>query len=340
MPPAIAIACQGGGSHAAFTAGVLAGLFAPAHRDRFRLLALSGTSGGAVCAALAWAGLLADGPAEAARRLEGFWTELAATSPLDIWVNAWVQVTLALPVTAQASPYAYSPAAEPRLRALLARWLRPDELPAGLEARRQPFLRLGVADVPRGGGAVFDGERFAIDDVIASAAVPPLFRAVPTRDGLWWDGLYGHNPPVSALLDLPGEKPAEIWVIRLNPTRLATEPRSIPEIDDRRNEMAGNLPLDQELAQVGLVNKLLAAAPTLGTHFGYHPITVRQVELDLPGLDYPSKLDRSAALLRRLQEAGRAAAGRFFDAASILVPPNGPAPAGAPVPLTADDAPA
>jgi hypothetical protein len=43
----VAIACQGGGSHAAFTAGVLGELLAT-HRDRCDLRALSGTSGGAV----------------------------------------------------------------------------------------------------------------------------------------------------------------------------------------------------------------------------------------------------------------------------------------------------
>ena len=52
--PKVAIACQGGGSHAAFAAGVLVQLLSSAQRERFRLVALSGTSGGAVCAALAW----------------------------------------------------------------------------------------------------------------------------------------------------------------------------------------------------------------------------------------------------------------------------------------------
>jgi NTE family protein len=50
--PKVAIACQGGGSHAAFAAGVLRALLAPQFRDRYQLLALSGTSGGAMCAAL------------------------------------------------------------------------------------------------------------------------------------------------------------------------------------------------------------------------------------------------------------------------------------------------
>ncbi len=323
MPgPRIAIACQGGGTHAAFTAGVLAALLAPPHRGRFELAALSGTSGGAVCAALAWSGLVTRGADEAIARLEGFWSELAATEPLDALLNGWFQFALMLPVTVGANPYAYSPAAEPRLRALLERWLQLDDLPEDPSARSQPSLRIGAAEVLQGGGGVFEGESFRLEDVIASSAVPPLFRAVANRGGIWWDGLYAHNPPVAALLDLP-RRPEEIWVIRLNPVTRAEEPRTTEEIEDRRNELAGNLPLDQEIAGVRLVNRLLAAEPGRGARVGYVPVTVREVALGLPALPYRSKLDRSPAHLRRLREAGWEAAERFFDEASITVRPGG-----------------
>lgn len=54
----IAIACQGGGSHAAFTAGVLPALLAAQTERRYRIIGLSGTSGGALCALVAWYGML------------------------------------------------------------------------------------------------------------------------------------------------------------------------------------------------------------------------------------------------------------------------------------------
>ena len=54
----IAIACQGGGSQTAFTAGVLKALFDNnIHHDK-QIVGLTGTSGGALNAALAWYGLL------------------------------------------------------------------------------------------------------------------------------------------------------------------------------------------------------------------------------------------------------------------------------------------
>lgn len=316
-PPLVAIACQGGGSHAAFTAGVLAELLSTAHRHRYRLLGLSGTSGGAVCATLAWSGLWAAGPEEAIRRLRGFWRELAASNPVEAWLNAWTQILLSLPVSVQASPYAYSPAAEPRLRELLDAWVT--DLPA--TRMKAPWLRLGVADVLHGGGASLDGEsdEFSISDVVASAAVPPLFRAVATRGGLWWDGLYAHNPPIGALLDLP-EKPDELWVVRLNPKARKAEPKTAEAIEDRRNEMAGNLPLDQELDTIDRINRMLDLAPELAEKTGKRQLTVRVVEMPDLDLPYYTKLDRSLSFIEGLMRAGESAATGFFHDDSIWRP--------------------
>ena len=72
----VAIACQGGGSHTAFTAGALRKILEEVRDERsYEIVALSGTSGGAVCAFLAWYALLEDDNEEAAiRALRSFWT--------------------------------------------------------------------------------------------------------------------------------------------------------------------------------------------------------------------------------------------------------------------------
>lgn len=54
MKPKVAIACQGGGSQTAFTAGVLKSLFENGIQDHYEIVSLSGTSGGAICAFLTW----------------------------------------------------------------------------------------------------------------------------------------------------------------------------------------------------------------------------------------------------------------------------------------------
>lgn len=74
MKTKIAIACQGGGSQAAFTAGALQGLFDGGISDRFEIVALSGTSGGAICAALIWYAIKR-GDDPITERLLGFWQD-------------------------------------------------------------------------------------------------------------------------------------------------------------------------------------------------------------------------------------------------------------------------
>jgi NTE family protein len=306
--PTVAIACQGGGSHAAFAAGVLSALLGPEYRPRYRLVGLSGTSGGAMCAALAWSGLLRGGPDEGRRRLGAFWRDLQARDVVDAATNAWGVWLATLPLAGEVSPYLYEPVAEPRLRDLLRRHLDLESLPP--DARRgDPRLLVGATDIVSGLGVAFPGETLTYDELIASAAIPPLFRAVPARGTLFWDGLFTRNPPIRELTNLP-ERPEEIWVIQLDPQRRQREPRAMPEIVDRRNELSGNLALGQELYFVDKINELLDTHPDLGAR--YQRIDIRVVELGL-ALDYTSKFDRSAALVERLLEHGHERAAWFFE---------------------------
>jgi NTE family protein len=74
----IAIACQGGGSQTAFTAGVLKAFFEHnVHREN-QIVSLSGTSGGAVCATLAWYSLIKASKGDTTpveQRLMDFWRD-------------------------------------------------------------------------------------------------------------------------------------------------------------------------------------------------------------------------------------------------------------------------
>ncbi|GEM_PF-606832 len=101
----IAIACQGGGSHAAYAAGALPALLqqfsntelatadgrrralADGAGEALELTGISGTSGGAVCALLAWYGFVTGGPAQAQVLLERFWDGNCAHHPNEHLVN-------------------------------------------------------------------------------------------------------------------------------------------------------------------------------------------------------------------------------------------------------------
>lgn len=312
MNPKVAIACQGGGSHAAFTAGVLTRLLSRDRRERFDLVALSGTSGGAMCAALAWAGLLAGGADDACARLGGFWRELEATEPVDVAMNFWSVWFSRLPVTLEMSPYVFEPVAENTLRALLEKHLRLESLPARRSPK--PKLLVGATNIQTGDRAVFDGRTLTYDELVASAAAPLLYRAVRAGDALYWDGLFSCNPPVREFTDL-AEVPDEIWVVQLNPQRRDGEPKNVRDIVDRRNELAGNLSLAQELYFIDRINRLRAEHPELQRK--YKHIGIRVIELARPDLDYASKLDRSSDLLRDLIEHGKKRAELFFSDDSL-----------------------
>jgi NTE family protein len=169
----------------------------------------------------------------------------------------------------------------------------------------QPLLLLGAADVLTGDFKAFSSRRreITVNAVLASAAVPLLFRAVREQGRYYWDGLFSQNPPVR---ELPDAGPEEIWVIRINPRARTAEPKSVGDIADRRNELAGNLSLEQELFFIRKVN---AWADRLGDP--YRHIEVRELALDLD-LDVASKVDRRPAFLHRLFDAGREKAETFL----------------------------
>jgi NTE family protein len=314
----VAIACQGGGSHTAFTAGVLSGLFGSEDLRRYEVLGLSGTSGGAVCALLAWSALAEGAPERVGPQLERFWTENSAASPLERLVNSWVLGTSTLQNLGAAptvSPYDAPTVALTQFRELLRRQVDFDRIEPDPQARL-PMLLIGAVDVLSGQFRAFNSRRDGItaDTVLASAAIPNLFPAIHTDGGTYWDGLFSQNPPVRELL---GTGADEIWVIQINPTQSDTEPKTVVEIADRRNELAGNLSLYQELHFIEEINRLLDQGH-LAPEGHYHHVVVRIIELSRTRSSRlwgpASKLDRDPGFLSELIDQGRAQAGEFLTA--------------------------
>jgi NTE family protein len=149
--------------------------------------------------------------------------------------------------------------------------------------------------------------------VLASAAIPNLFRAVRLEDGTYWDGLFSQKPPVRELLDA---RPDELWVIQINPRQRDTEPTTLAEIADRRNELSGNLSLYQELAFIEKIDQLLDTG-LLQAGGKYKQVVVRVIELSrssLPGAHAASKLNRDPLFIQNLISHGEQQAGEFLAA--------------------------
>ncbi|MGE5635392.1 MAG: patatin-like phospholipase family protein, partial [Nocardioidaceae bacterium] len=350
----IAVACQGGGSHTAFTAGSLKQLLARGHPDH-DFVAFSGTSGGAVCALLAWHALLEHGAGEAGAReagraLERFWLHDNAPRTLperlmNDWIVAWLRWQKTLGFLVEQSPNALSAYWQRRLRAALEAHVSFAALDERLLTPASPMLCVGAIEVMTGefrvfrshlrddGGLRFNADpvsRISVEAVLASAAIPPVFPAVRIGSNLYWDGLFSQNPPIQELLEA---EPDEIWVLQINPSRIVPPPReprprdeptSVVDILDRRNALAGNLSLHQELNFVEKVNELVEAlgVPDAdgvrrlrveGRERAYRPVVLRQIEMSWP-LGVTSKLDRNPAFIRRMLDYGERRAEQLFAA--------------------------
>ena len=313
----VAIACQGGGSHTAFTGGVLAELlpsFAGSDRE---LVGLSGTSGGAMSAAVAWYAYLDGGPEAVPDAVESLWTSVAARAPADRAINTGlVSLSRARAGGApfpEVSPYV-NPGADfgqARLREVIEDHVDFERVPDLLEPG-SPRLVVGTVDINGGCFEAFVDGAVTADVLLASAAVPDLFEAVE-MDGHWhWDGLFSQNPPIHELLEVPARrKPDELWVVQINPQTREGEPKSLFEIADRRNELSGNLSLNQELRFVETVNEWVAEGKLDDDE--HRHVEVRRLEFGRR-LSCSSKLDRSPEFLGELFETGRERAREFRDA--------------------------
>jgi NTE family protein len=278
----IAIACQGGGSQTAFTAGALKALSEERREiaDQFELVSISGTSGGALCAALVWYGHL-KGDHPVSQRLMAFWKENTAQSWAEQMFNDMIiagmrMVNSGLVPAFQLSPS--SPVVQRMMaaatigqrrtfsdfRALIEAHIDFAEIAAWGRRPQPPVLMLGAANVNTGGLAKFVStqEPIRIEHILASCAVPNLFGAVQIDEHAYWDGLFSDNPPIQELIRPRSvgvdNVPEEIWLIKINPTSRARTPVNSEEIFDRRNQLEGNISLFQQLSHLEWINDMIA----------------------------------------------------------------------------------
>jgi NTE family protein len=334
----IAIACQGGGSQTAFTAGALRGLMEAGAHKEFEIVSLSGTSGGAICAALAWYAF-AKGDQVPWQRLYDFWQENAASSPSERAFNHYVVESMRMTNAGRMPSLSLSPAS-PLVKMMMeasTRGLRPlftdfrgllekhidfAELKRWGALPDLPALVLGAVNVLNGRLAKFCSriEPIRAEHILASCAVPSIFPAVELDGGAYWDGLFSDNPPISELTQARyvGEQnlPHEIWVIKINPTGAEAVPTTADQISDRRNELIGNGSLFQQLDALSVMNELYfkgAFAPAFAKRFDLDgPIRIPRCFCDdevrpyhLPFIEMSpalaSKLDYESKLDRSLE---------------------------------------
>jgi len=296
----LALALQGGGSFGAFTWGVLDRLL----QDHVAFDAISGASAGAVNAVLLASGMQRGGPEGARAALTGFWADVAKAPGLPpFMLNA-------LAASAQfISPYNYPLNLNP-MRDLLLRHVDFDRL------RAHPPMRLFIAAtrVRDGSSVIFREVEVSVDVVLASACLPLLHRAVEIDGEAYWDGAYSANPPLRRLAT---ETAAEdILLVQIMPEEEDRVPHSSSEITHRAQMITFNASLQHELQSLEDLR-----ASCNGTKAMFSPICrkLRRQHLhrlaatdSIEDLRSHSMMDTSAALLRKLHDAGRDAASAWL----------------------------
>jgi NTE family protein len=317
----IDLALQGGGTHGAFTWGVLDRLLAD---ERIRFGAVSGSSAGAMNAVALAAGWTEGGRSGARETLRHFWSRVADSLHLARWAEAWLGAAPGLLAPPQASPLQaawdvaqswFAPADGNPLRAALK-----DTVDFGLVRRcTEMQLFIGATNVRSGKLRIFRGTQITLDAAVASACLPVLFPAVEIDGEAYWDGGYMANPSIVPLLT---ESPnLDLMLVQVHPTQRKSVPQTPMQIIDRINEISFHGSLVKELRSLAILRKLVRDEG-IDTSHGRTPLLRKADALRVHRIEGGEQLDALATQgplepawhhLLALHRAGHAAADRWLS---------------------------
>jgi NTE family protein len=308
------LALQGGGAHGAFTWGVLDRLL---EEPWLEIDGISGTSAGAMNAAVLVDGY-AEGGAEGARRhLERYWRQVSEAArfspfrrtPMDIMMGRWTLDNSPLFIMMDLmsrlySPYDLNPGGSNPLREIL------EQLIDFKRVAQAPIkLFITATNVRTGRGRVFRNSELTPDVLLASACLPTLFQAVEVDGEAYWDGGYSGNPTITPLVR--DCRSHDTILIPINPVERAGTPASARDILNRLNEVSFNAVLLKELRMIALLRQV--AVPGNGEGAKWAQMRVHLVRNEIMGqLGYSSKLNAEWEFISMLHGEGRRAADAFL----------------------------
>ncbi|MGC1577092.1 MAG: patatin-like phospholipase family protein [Beijerinckiaceae bacterium] len=308
------LALQGGGSHGAFTWGVLDRLL---EEPRLKVEAISGTSAGAMNAAVLVSGFMQGGAEGARTALEAYWRLVADAarfsplqrSPIDRLMNRWTLDTspgyLTMDLMSRVvSPYSLNPLGVNPISDILRQSI--DFAHLG-EATIKLFIT--ATNVHTGRGRVFRNKEITPDVLLASACLPTMFQAIEIDGEPYWDGGFAGNPTITPLVR---ESDAhDTILVQINPRVRRDTPRTASEILNRLNEISFNAPLMKELRMIALLRQ--AADPGSGEGARWAGMRTHRIMTDrLAEFGASSKLNAEWDFLTLLKEEGRRCADAFL----------------------------
>ncbi|MCB1382038.1 MAG: patatin-like phospholipase family protein [Notoacmeibacter sp.] len=311
------LALQGGGSHGAFTWGVLDRLL---EDGRLEFPAISGTSAGAMNAVALADGWARGGRDGAREKLQDFWRAVGLKgrfspiqrTPLDMLLGNWSVANNPAYLWLEFLSRTISPSMANPLGINPLR----DVVEAEIDFERVRGCRalelfISATNVETGKLTVFDHRQLDIDHVMASACLPTIFPAVEIDGVPYWDGGYGGNPALYPFFYANGVE--DVLLVQINPILRPGAPATAREIQNRIDEITFNAALLRELRAIAFVKKLLENGNV--DHRQYRDIRMHRIDADeaLAGLSADSKVSAEWEFLKYLRDLGRAAAEDWLE---------------------------
>ena len=257
----VAVALQGGGSHGAFSWGVLDRLF---EDGRFEIVGFSGTSAGGMNATAATQGLLKGGNQGARDELKNFWRLISDSatsigiipSPLDRMVGKYgldysPMMILMNIMRRNSSPYLFNPLDINLLRNTIEMFFDFDLISNSEKVK----LFLCATNVKNASLKIFQNQELTAKALLATAALPNLFRAVEIDGHYYWDGGFIGNPAIFPLIY--NCDTSDIVVISLTPMNRVTLPKTHEDISWRLQEISLINTLVREVRAIDFITKLI-----------------------------------------------------------------------------------
>jgi len=315
-PVLVDLALQGGGSHGAFTWGVLDRLL---EEPWLRIDGISGTSAGAMNAAALAYGYSRNGNDGARTALEGFWRRVSEAGrfsliqrgPLDVFLGRWTldnsPVYVAMDMMSRLiSPYDLNLTGWNPLRKILTEGIDFERV-----AQSPIKLFITATCVATGRARVFRNPDLTPEVLIASACLPTMFQAIEIDGEAYWDGGYSGNPTITPLVRECASQ--DTIIIPINPIERRGAPRTASDILNRLNEVAFNAVLLKELRMIALLRRVANPGDEEGEKWAKMRVHYVTNEI-MAELDASSKLIAEWEFFCMLRDKGRRAAEAFLTA--------------------------
>ncbi len=308
------LAFQGGGAHGAFTWGVADRLL---EEEWLEIEGISGTSAGAMNAAVLAGGYARGGRQGAREALATFWRRVSDAArfspfqrgPVDMMLGRWTldnsPAFLMMDFLARIiSPYDVPSFGGNPLAEILRESV---DFPALADGPIKVFVT--ATNVRTGRARVFRNHDVSPDALLASACLPQLFQAVEIDGEPYWDGGFAGNPTLFPLVnELTSD---DTILVPINPIMRPGTPRTARDILDRVNEISFNSVALKEMKMLALLRR--TADPGSAEGAAWARMRMHLVTNDIVvNLGYSSKLNAEWAFLQWLFEEGRKAADAFL----------------------------